>query len=502
MPSLPPLDPLQQVAHQGARMVALDWLQRLIASRTAFVEAVRAEADALQGVHEGVASGAPAVDALHDARVALRRLRATLATYRVPLDLRVGRRARTALRQLSAATGALRDRDVQGAWLAAEGPGLPPEAQTEAVALATVLRREALQQRDQVAEAFHRDFDRTVQRVQRRLQRYTLACDVGHILPWQPYAWALADALLDEGLTLVRHVVAVGDNERAALHRMRLGLKRHRALLAPFADRHPAITAWLQLATEGQDALGTLRDLVVLRDVAIQTEAPALEAALTDLIATQGASIRTAAWLQRETVTHQIAAAAEALRTLGTAGNAGSRETNPHHDLPAGVPAGVPLEIERKWLLHGLPPVAAKAPVIRIEQGWLPGTALRERLRRTVAADGTETLTRTVKLGPAAARIEVEEPTTPALFAALWPLTAAARIRKRRHLVAAGDRTWEIDVFLDRDLVLAEIELASRDEAVTVPDWLAPFVMRDVTTDPAYLNVTMARPDPAPDLAR
>jgi CYTH domain-containing protein len=155
------------------------------------------------------------------------------------------------------------------------------------------------------------------------------------------------------------------------------------------------------------------------------------------------------------------------------------------------------MEIERKFLLHGLPPRAATAPSTRIDQGWLPGIALRERLRRELGANERAKLTRTIKLGPIGARIELEEPTEPALFEALWPLTVNARIRKRRHRVPDGALTWEIDVFLDRDLVLAEVELTDAAQAVEIPEWLAPFIVREVTQEPAYLNSVMAQRDVA-----
>jgi CYTH domain-containing protein len=163
--------------------------------------------------------------------------------------------------------------------------------------------------------------------------------------------------------------------------------------------------------------------------------------------------------------------------------------------LPPGH--GLPMEIERKFLLHGLPPHAAMSPSWRIEQGWLPGTMLRERLRRSVAPDGDERLTRTIKLGQPGERIEVEEPTSPALFAAMWPLTVDARIRKRRHAVRAGALTWEVDVFLDRDLVLAEVELEDVAQPIEFPDWLAPFIVREVTHETAFLNSVMAQRDVA-----
>ena len=59
--------------------------------------------------------------------------------------------------------------------------------------------------------------------------------------------------------------------------------------------------------------------------------------------------------------------------------------------------------------------------------------------------------------------------------------------------VPDGDRVWEIDEFLDRELVLAEVELEGEDEDVTPPDWLRPFVVREVTGEPEYVNVNLAK---------
>jgi CYTH domain-containing protein len=151
-----------------------------------------------------------------------------------------------------------------------------------------------------------------------------------------------------------------------------------------------------------------------------------------------------------------------------------------------------PLEIERKYLLSALPPEAAAAPFDDIEQGWLPGERLVERFR-AVRGDGREEFFRTVKLGQGLTRIEVEEETTPELFDAIWPLTDGCRVRKRRHRVAAGDRIWEIDVFTDRDLVLAEVELPQADATAEMPAWLAPYIVREVTDDAAYVNRNLAQ---------
>jgi CYTH domain-containing protein len=151
-----------------------------------------------------------------------------------------------------------------------------------------------------------------------------------------------------------------------------------------------------------------------------------------------------------------------------------------------------PMEVERKYLLSGLPPEAAAAPFDDIDQGWLPGERLIERFRR-VWSDGREAWYRTVKLGHGLARLEIEEPTTREIFDAIWPLTDGCRVRKRRHRVPAGDLVWEIDAFADRDLVLAEVELPHPEATAEMPAWLAPYVVREVTDDPTYVNRNLAR---------
>jgi len=41
--------------------------------------------------------------------------------------------------------------------------------------------------------------------------------------------------------------------------------------------------------------------------------------------------------------------------------------------------------------------------------------------------------------------------------------------------------------------VLAEVELESEDEAVVMPKWIAAALQREVTTEPAFLNINLAR---------
>src|SRR5579884_2930370 len=134
-------------------------------------------------------------------------------------------------------------------------------------------------------------------------------------------------------------------------------------------------------------------------------------------------------------------------------------------------------EIERKYLLRALPtrvlePSAARS--VEVDQGYLPGARINERVRRTQDAAGAMKYFRTLKAGSGLERIEIEEETTREFFEAVWPLTRGVRIRKRRYYVPAGDVVWEVDEFLDRpNLWLAEVELTHAEQAVGIPEWLA-----------------------------
>jgi len=150
-------------------------------------------------------------------------------------------------------------------------------------------------------------------------------------------------------------------------------------------------------------------------------------------------------------------------------------------------------EIERKYLLRELPAAVAGAPSVEIDQGYLPGERINERVRRTQGPEGVRYY-RTIKAGTGIERLEIEEATTELFFSTVWPLTRGCRIRKRRYFIQEGELTWEIDEFLDRDgLWLAELELDAADQAVVVPAWLRDAIEREVTDDARYTNHSLAR---------
>jgi len=143
---------------------------------------------------------------------------------------------------------------------------------------------------------------------------------------------------------------------------------------------------------------------------------------------------------------------------------------------------------------------------VRIEQGYITETAdastragLTGRVRRMECDDGRVEFWHTIKRGMGRVREEVEARIDEAAFGRAWCETTGARIHKDRWAVReasdAQELTWEIDQFLDFELVLAEVECESvaHAEAVVLPRWLAPLVVREVTEEPTYRNSSLAR---------
>ena len=158
------------------------------------------------------------------------------------------------------------------------------------------------------------------------------------------------------------------------------------------------------------------------------------------------------------------------------------------------------LEIERVFLLRGMPSLPKSADMIRIEQGYFEaqagdsaGVGAEEgRVRRTVDRDGRRRHFLTRKRGSGLVREEEEREIDEATFERLWRETGYRRIIKDRHRVPEGDLVWEIDRFETPPIVLAEVELPSVDRAVAIPAWLEGWIEREVTEDPAYRNSAIA----------
>ena len=464
-----PHDLIDLPAQTGARRVALHFLAEA--------------ADAFPRLDRG-----DDPEGLHDFRVGLRRLRSALRSYEPELRGALSKKVSRKLRRLARATGASRDAEVHEAWLEGERGSLGPAEQAGAEYFA---RRLADARRDADAELEEEvlaRFPKLRGRTARALRRYTATVDVERPDGAETFGAVTARLLRALAAELESRLGAVRSaDEVEEAHEARIAGKRLRYALeplGPFVEEVPPIVKRLKRL---QDALGELHDaqLFGAEVAALRAEAsgdgpndprPGLAALAGRLDARRDASFAAAAdWLGGSESTSLVARVREVAATLADRAAAG-------------------LEVERKYLLRALPDAARAVAPKEIDQGYLPGERFVERVRRV--RDGeSERYLRTVKAGAGARRIEVEEATTPAVFEVLWSLTEGRRVRKRRHVVPDGALTWEIDDFADRNLVLAEVELAADadDGEVALPPWLAPYVVRDVTDDPAYVNARLAR---------
>ncbi len=142
-------------------------------------------------------------------------------------------------------------------------------------------------------------------------------------------------------------------------------------------------------------------------------------------------------------------------------------------------------EIERKFLvdlslLNNLP------EGLKIRQGYIPaqGATIRVRIMNDSAyltlKGRSEGITRSEFEYPIPiddAKDILEELCTPPI------------IEKTRHKINFGDHTWELDIFEGENsgLVMAEVELESKDETVILPPW----VTKEVSGDKRYFNANL-----------
>jgi CHAD domain-containing protein/CYTH domain-containing protein len=442
-------------------------------------------------------------EALHAFRVSIRRLRSTLRAWHDVLHEGVSPKVLRRLRRLARATGESRDLEVHLAWVAAQAPLLREYQRPGLAWLEDRLRRRQLKADQRLGHALERYYSPADARLRRRLPAYRATLDPRPL----PTAGALAPLILRLGAELearIERVSSIADEARA--HDVRIAAKRLRYLLEPFAaeaEGAPAIVVQLKAL---QEVLGELHDAhVFAAELAESLEGAAVEQAQRvsrELLHWTSDVVLPEASLDEDprpglvALAHRLRDIAESAYTRFQADWLGGKSAGFFADvrdlaarLTARATAG--REIERKYLLSALPPEAGAVDALEIEQGWLPGERLVERLRR-LRWNGSEAWFRTVKSGSGLERVELEEATTSEVFEGIWPLTDGRRVRKRRYRVPAGELVWEIDQFLDRDLVLAEVELTAADTPVVPPEWLQPYLVREVTGEAEFENRHLA----------
>jgi adenylate cyclase len=144
------------------------------------------------------------------------------------------------------------------------------------------------------------------------------------------------------------------------------------------------------------------------------------------------------------------------------------------------------LEIERKYLLESMDWKSEDIQsVSNIKQAYL-FEDLDKSVRIRVRSDQAFL---TIKMGKGITRNEFEY-FIPVLDAEeMIEKAALLCLEKDRYVIHHKGNDWEIDVFKGKylGLVLAEIELENENDEIELPTWIG----KEVTNDPAYLNVNL-----------
>jgi CHAD domain-containing protein/CYTH domain-containing protein len=476
---------------RAARIVALELLDKATSARKRLDD----ESDA---------------DAVHDFRVAVRRLRSWLRGLGPWLEDSTPKKAIRPLRKAARRTGEVRDAEVHLEWLHAQRAALSVRQRRGLNWLVEQIST-AKERGDQiVATKATRAFDRANAALSRKLPSYRAHLETDADESGRRFATVMAGLLRDHVATLARRLGRVDafEDEQGA-HAARIAGKRLRYLLEPVAEHVEGGSELVDDLAKLQDTLGDWHDVHVFSAAIVEASesAAASEARRVSRAVVDG-----------EDMTDALRAGGGRSVRLGLLALAGRLHERGHEAyeeakdkwLGAGpsfidrvdavakslsARAGRSTEIERKYLLRELPVVPNDVAAREIDQGYVPGKLVHERLRRVRSGAAEPRYYRTIKLGQGVVRTEIEDEVPADIFNRMWPLTAGRRIRKRRYAVADGSHTWEIDEFLDRDLVLAEVELTTADETASPPEWLVPVIVRDVTGEPEYENATLASGD-------
>jgi CHAD domain-containing protein len=221
----------------------------------ALVDAARAAAARLDDPHD--------TEALHDFRVSLRRLRTLLRNFRPELAEAVPRKLQRRLRDLTRATGAGRDAEVQLAWVRDHRQDLGRRPGT---GLSWFIGR-LTERRDRAYAGLHDavlpEFRQLERRVRRVLNRTGAEADARR----STYATAAARLIREHATELEQEVAAArSPGDEAAIHGARIAVKRLRYLLESLAADVPDATTLVAGLKELQDLLGELRDVHILID--------------------------------------------------------------------------------------------------------------------------------------------------------------------------------------------------------------------------------------------
>jgi len=196
-------------------------------------------------------------EALHDFRVALRRLRSWLRAFRPALCDTVGDKVERRLKRIARATGSSRDLQVHVQWVASSRKTLSDQARVGAMWLLKRLRQDKREADADFRRVIDAKFDRAAQDAEDALLRYEASVmDDG-----ERFASVAADMIELQAEALSNAVERVtGQGDRAEAHATRIAAKRLRYLLEGVDDASASVHPLIDELKDLQDTLGELHD--------------------------------------------------------------------------------------------------------------------------------------------------------------------------------------------------------------------------------------------------
>jgi len=196
-------------------------------------------------------------EALHDFRVALRRLRSWLRAFRPALADTITPKMERRLKRIAKATGSSRDLEVHVEWVEDARRSLSDNARVGATWLLQQLRRDKREADADFRSVISRKFDRAAEDAEAGLSRYQASVEEDG----ERFATAAADMVELQMMALSNAVARVtGQGDRAEAHAARIAAKRLRYLLEGVADASPAAKPLIEELKALQDTLGELHD--------------------------------------------------------------------------------------------------------------------------------------------------------------------------------------------------------------------------------------------------
>jgi CHAD domain-containing protein len=243
-----PTDLLDRSADESSRLLALTYLDEIELAHRRLEDPLDTEA-------------------LHDFRVALRRLRSCIRAYRTELKGSVSKQMRRRLRELTLATNAGRDAEVHLGWLRNQAERLGPE-HTEGLAwLIGRLEGRKYETLDTATAGVGRRFMKVAARFRPRLGVLRIEVRRGRGSERPSFRQVTSELIRRHAADLRENLKAVRTAENMdEAHQARIAAKRLRYLLEPLVRRVAGVKGLTAQLKGLQDALGHLHDMHVMSE--------------------------------------------------------------------------------------------------------------------------------------------------------------------------------------------------------------------------------------------